>query len=846
MSDTETAKLNGKICGLCGFVAQAFETVCPADGTPLKLGATQSLIGTILAGKYRVESLLGSGGMGSVYKAEQVLLKKTVALKVLHGSMSADEPARIKRFRQEGVLISSLDHPNIIRARDFDIAGDQAFLVLDYIEGENLWDAIKNRGRLPIGRALNIFNQVCDALGYAHAQNVIHRDIKPSNIMLTRAEDGSEMVKLLDFGVAKWVSPDADENAQHLTKTGVVFGSPPYMSPEQCLGQTPDARSDIYSFGCVMYHTLTGHGAIDGDNSLEILHKQISDPPLRFSALTPSTYVPASFESVVFKALEKKPEDRYQTMEALKVDLLKAASDHSFNASGIQQKPRARWLEVGVLAASVLMLSSGVGFYFYYDHLKSQNKTQANADSDKGGSVTSTSTYSKNAVPSVAVTTSPETESAAVDSSKPSPSSNAVTAESPDTSISQVSPTNSATIDSQSLTSASRVALLPSSERRGLILDQDVTSIGVFLNSRQYNAALATSKSLYKRLRKDRQPDSLARLSGLFSSMHAAYDGLKEHVAEKAWFNSELATARTEKYFGLVEALRPYADEADSEAHAAISKGELGALLDRADDYSALSDHQLGNRLVRKAEESIRQALRLREQASSKGPLYAVDLSKLSHILMRQMDAVGAEKSALEALKIMQTQPDNSPRDLAIVTSRLGDAYRAQQRYSDAEAHYVKALQWWQQTDDMKSIPYAFTLDGLGTVYSQTKRPAKAAPVLAKAADVYDAVESAPATIIGTRKRSGDAYFVAHDWDNATKQFDVALKLGNTPQLRGPYLGPMMERKAMIYIRKGDFANAEKYAEQAIAFWNSIGVQDRALRMQEMLKDARERAAGTR
>lgn len=287
------------------------------------------LVGTVLSERYQIESLLGSGGMGTVYKAQHLMLHRPVAVKMLQIHLGDDAHERINRFIQEGRVISSFSHPNIITAYDFGVDQGKVFLVMEYVEGASFLDVLTENKRIPWRRAVEIFIQMCDALAYAHAREIIHRDIKPSNVMLTRDDRGRDLVKIVDFGVAKVLNAGPQSHAPK-TRTGVVFGSPPYMSPEQCTGHAPDFRSDIYSLGCVMYEALTGRMPINGENSLEILHKQVISIPLEFHELSPAVDVPSGLEKIVFKALEKDVENRYQTMRELKADLTNLIDDAKF------------------------------------------------------------------------------------------------------------------------------------------------------------------------------------------------------------------------------------------------------------------------------------------------------------------------------------------------------------------------------------------------------------------------------------------------------------------------------------------------------------------------------------
>ena len=215
-------------------------------------------IGEIIFERWKIIERLGEGGMASVYKAHHLILDKVVAIKFLHRHLCSN-PNSLRRFQQEGQAAGRLDHPNVIKVQDCAVTDDgRVFLVMDYLQGHSLSDKLKQDGPLSAEGALDLFIAVAEGLKHAHSNGVLHRDLKPSNVMVT---DENE-IKIVDFGIAKVLRDDGQPSLQNLTKTGEIFGSPSYMSPEQCLGQTVDARSDIYSMGCLMYEVLTDRKSV--------------------------------------------------------------------------------------------------------------------------------------------------------------------------------------------------------------------------------------------------------------------------------------------------------------------------------------------------------------------------------------------------------------------------------------------------------------------------------------------------------------------------------------------------------------------------------------------------------
>jgi serine/threonine protein kinase len=292
--------------------------ILPADPNLEKLSnsSPQAMIGALVADRYRIIDVAGAGGMGVVYKAEQIHMSRSVALKMLlHG---ADEQA-FKRFRQEARAASLLDHPNIVGIHDFDVInGSQAYLVMDFLDGISLSELVRSGGPIPIDRFVHMFLQACDALEHAHQHGVVHRDIKPSNLVLVEKNGDKDFLKIVDFGLVKLMSDGED---QKLTSTNMVMGSPLYMSPQQCRGLAVDHRTDIYSLGCVMYEALTGKPPLSGDTPLDTLYKHISAAPLPMAKANPNVFVPLALEEVIQKSMAKDLAQRQQNMAELREQL---------------------------------------------------------------------------------------------------------------------------------------------------------------------------------------------------------------------------------------------------------------------------------------------------------------------------------------------------------------------------------------------------------------------------------------------------------------------------------------------------------------------------------------------
>ncbi len=279
-----------------------------------------SLVGAILADRYEIISEVGRGALGVVYMARHLVMEKTVAVKVLFGEVEKDE-TNFLRFQREAQAASSMSHPNIVVVYDFGISQNQTpFLVMDYVEGVNLKDVLQRHGKLPVERAVQIFTQMASALEHAHSKGILHRDIKPENVVLMRTAWNPEFVKLVDFGIAKYVNEPA-KMSKKLTMDGEVLGTPAYMSPEQILDGKLDSRSDIYCLGVLMYNTISGQLPILGNTASDTMSKHITDIPPDLAESCPGVKVPHKLSRTIMKALKKHPQDRHQTMRELLIEL---------------------------------------------------------------------------------------------------------------------------------------------------------------------------------------------------------------------------------------------------------------------------------------------------------------------------------------------------------------------------------------------------------------------------------------------------------------------------------------------------------------------------------------------
>src|SRR6201996_5412827 len=283
----------------------------------------------LVGGRYELGELIGYGGMAEVHRGRDSRLGREVAIKVLRADLARD-PAFLARFRREAQAAAGLNHPSIVSVYDTgeDIGPDgtsQPYIVMEYVEGRTLRDILKVEGRLPVRRAMEIAADVCAALDFSHRNGIVHRDIKPANVMITP----TGAVKVMDFGIARAVA----DNAATVTQTAAVIGTAQYLSPEQARGEAVDARSDVYSTGCLLYELVTGHPPFTGDSPVAVAYQHVRENPSMPSSRVPG--LPRALDSIVMKALAKNPLNRYQSAADMRTDLQRALVNRPVQAEAV-------------------------------------------------------------------------------------------------------------------------------------------------------------------------------------------------------------------------------------------------------------------------------------------------------------------------------------------------------------------------------------------------------------------------------------------------------------------------------------------------------------------------------
>ena len=309
-----------KICPVCSAEYRDDVRFCPRDGQTLRSsGPTHDLVGQVLADRYHIMKKLGEGGMGQVYLAEHVKMGRRSAIKVMNPSMVHD-PEAVARFNREAANASRISDSHVCAIYDFgETADGLIYLAMEFVEGEPLTELLTREGALSVARAADICIQVAAALQAAHDLGIVHRDLKPDNIMLTRSRDGADAVKVVDFGLAKVVGGEG--GGQKVTRTGLVVGTPEFLSPEQLSGDKLDGRSDVYSLGLVLFNMLTGTLPFPADSVQEAMIKRLTDEPAELIEVRPDLHFPPGLQQTLDTALARSPVDRYQSAAKFAHDL---------------------------------------------------------------------------------------------------------------------------------------------------------------------------------------------------------------------------------------------------------------------------------------------------------------------------------------------------------------------------------------------------------------------------------------------------------------------------------------------------------------------------------------------
>jgi serine/threonine-protein kinase len=294
-----------KVCPQCGSEYETGDRFCPKDGTSLRpKAAGDPLIGRVIAERYLVLARIGEGGMGRVYLAEHVKMTRQCAIKVMNPSLVTDTES-LQRFAREASNAARILHPNVAAVFDYGEADKIVYLVMEYVDGESLSTIIARDGALDPRRAIDIARQVADGLSAAHELGIVHRDLKPDNVILTHTRGGKEIAKVVDFGIAKAIA-EAPQDA--LTRSGLVIGTPEYMSPEQLLGDPVDERADIYSLGCILYQMITGAQAFTADTREQMIRRRLHETPPHVRDFDPA--LPRRLDTLIVHMLARSPTDR--------------------------------------------------------------------------------------------------------------------------------------------------------------------------------------------------------------------------------------------------------------------------------------------------------------------------------------------------------------------------------------------------------------------------------------------------------------------------------------------------------------------------------------------------------
>jgi serine/threonine-protein kinase len=307
-------------CSVCGLAVQAESLPDP-------------LIGRVVADRYRIMQLIGRGGMGVVYKCEHTRMGKVMAIKLLHGDLARDQEVQ-RRFRREAQAASRLSHPNTVSIFDFGTSDGLMYLVMEYVSGEDLGRVLRGAGQLPPTRVAAIAAQACGSLAEAHDEGIVHRDLKPENLLISRLKDGRDLVKLLDFGLAKLRE---GEERNEITSAGMLIGTPYYMAPEAIRGEATDHRVDIYALGAVIYRALTGVPPFTGSSPVAVLTRALTEELVPPSRRRPESNVPAALDAVVMRCMARDPAQRFQRIDEVREALTEYLASEGLSDSLLRE-----------------------------------------------------------------------------------------------------------------------------------------------------------------------------------------------------------------------------------------------------------------------------------------------------------------------------------------------------------------------------------------------------------------------------------------------------------------------------------------------------------------------------
>jgi len=545
---------------------------------------------------------------------------------------------------------------------------------MDFLEGTNLAEVLDEVGLLPASRATNIFAQACAGLAHAHSKGVIHRDLKPGNIMLVEFDQRKDFVKIVDFGIAK-VLPSGDESeSSHLTQTGEVFGSPLYMSPEQCRGRNLDIRSDIYSLGCVMYRTLTGSSPFFGQDPMECMYKQVNEAPNKFFDTNPDSRVPEALESIVFKCLAKEPGERFQTMLELKDALLEFA----VNTPGVVLDPEVMGSLQSSTALTPLVKPSPASLENTKEYTKPQKQTKPPVNAERTPANAATAPFPATTTPAST------TGGASVHPASQHP-------------VAQHQPP---WMRWAPIAGACVVVVI------GL-------GVAFFIaNNRQQTAQPAQHTVSFD--------SSMEIASGFYNK--ADYTSAENQINEtlKRTDLTEERKAEALNLLGDVEreafqfdgAISSYHQVLDIEAKSKNPKENF-----RAHALNGLGHIYTKKGEVAKAKESLNQALKIDKDFSGDDHIeFARTSFELGNLALKEGKIAEAKKNLLAAKQIIENAKGPNDPETASVCNALAQVYQYEGKYKEAEALYLKALKIRSTALTAGNIETADTLLCLGTL----------------------------------------------------------------------------------------------------------------------------------